>query len=279
MLAVNIAPALIPPTPENRMRRPRLVALFLCLAAASPFAVAQKVVDVPTRPGVTQRFLYIAPPAPKAAVILFAGGDGGLQIGDNGNIEGLKGNFLVRTRQLFADQGLAVAVVDAPSDRQRHPFLIGYRQTAEHAADVKVVIAWLREQLKVPVWLVGTSRGTQSAAYIATQLMAGGGPDGIVLTSSMLTDPRSRPVPNMPLETLKIPVLVVHHEEDGCRHCLYSDMSRLMEKLAGLPRKQLVTFKGGDNVGDPCEARAYHGFNGLETQVVGKIAAWITTPP
>jgi hypothetical protein len=28
-------------------------------------------------------------------------------------------------------------------------------------------------------------------------------------------------------------------------------------------------------VGNPCEARAYHGFNGLESEVVGKIAAWI----
>ncbi len=28
--------------------------------------------------------------------------------------------------------------------------------------------------------------------------------------------------------------------------------------------------------GDPCLAHAYHGFNGIETGVVGKIAAWIT---
>ena len=261
------------------MRRLLLVLLYLCLFAAAPFAAAQKVVDVPTRPGVTQRFLLITPPSPRAAVALFAGGDGGLQIGDTGDIGGLKGNFLVRTRQLFADQGLAVAVIDAPSDRQRHPFLSGYRQTAEHAADVKVVIAWLREQLKVPVWLVGTSRGTQSAAYIATQLVSGGGPDGIVLTSTILTDRRSRPVPNMPLETLKIPVLVVHHEDDGCRLCQFSDMPLLMDKLAGLKRKELISFKGGASVGDPCEARAYHGYNGLENEVVAKIAAWITAKP
>jgi acetyl esterase/lipase len=276
MLAVIVAPALIQSVPENRTRRPLLAVLLLCLAAASPFAVAQKVVDVPTRPGVTQRFLYLAPPAPKAAVILFAGGDGTLQISDNGEIS-RGGNFLVRTRQLFADQGLAVAVIDAPSDRKRHPFLSGFRQTPEHAADVKAVIAWLKDNLKVPVWLVGTSRGTQSAAYIATQLVAGGGPDGIVLTSTILTDRRSRPVPDSPLETLKIPVLVVHHEEDGCRLCQFSDMPRLMDKLAGLKRKELVSFRGGNSVGDPCTARAYHGFNGLENEVVAKIAAWITT--
>ena len=36
-------------------------------------------------------------------------------------------------------------------------------------------------------------------------------------------------------------------------------------------------FDGGINVGDPCEARAHHGFNGIEADVVAKIAAWITT--
>jgi dienelactone hydrolase len=258
------------------MRHPLLFALSLGLAAASPFAAAQKVVDVPTRPGVTQRFLYIAPAAPKAAVVLFAGGHGGLHISDSGAFGWGGGNFLVRSRQLFADQGLAVAVVDAPSDRQN---LNGFRDTPEHATDIKAVIAWLKDNAKVPVWLVGTSRGTQSAAYVATQLVSGGGPDGIVLTSTILTDRRSSPVPDLPLETLKIPVLVVHHEEDGCRLCRFADMPLLMNKLAGLPRVELITYKGGSNVGDPCEARAYHGFNGLEPEVVSRIAAWITPKP
>jgi hypothetical protein len=28
--------------------------------------------------------------------------------------------------------------------------------------------------------------------------------------------------------------------------------------------------------GDPCEARAHHGFNGIEDDMVARIAAWIT---
>jgi len=253
----------------------RILPALLLFIFAVPFAVAQKVIDLPTRPGVTQRFLLITPDSPKAAVILFAGGNGSLQISGSGTF-GAGGNFLVRSRQLFADQGLAVAVVDAPSDRRN---LNNFRITAEHAIDIKATIAWLRENIKVPVWLIGTSRGTQSVGSVATQLPDGGGPDGIVLTSTMLTDNRDRPVPDMDLEALKIPVLVVHHEEDGCRHCLYSDMPRLMNKLAGLQRKELVTFKGGNSKGDPCLAFAYHGFNGLESEVVAKIAAWISPKP
>ena len=238
--------------------------------------VSQKVVDIPTRPGVTQRFVYLAPESPKAAVILFAGGHGGLQILPNASFKWGEGNFLVRTRQLFAKQGLSVAVVDAPSDRQAAPFLGGFRQKPEHVADIKAVIAWLKQQANVPVWLVGTSMGTQSAAFIATQLGPGdGGPDGLVLTSTILSIDVGRPVPAMPLQNVAIPVLVVHHEKDGCKLCAYSEIPRLMEKLSSTPRKELVTFKGGENCGDPCEAFAYHGFNGLEKDVVAKIAEWI----
>jgi len=39
-----------------------------------------------------------------------------------------------------------------------------------------------------------------------------------------------------------------------------------------------LVFKGGNDVGDPCQARAHHGFNGIEREVVDRIAAWITKP-
>ncbi|MDM0054990.1 alpha/beta hydrolase [Variovorax fucosicus] len=251
--------------------------LFLFLIAlVSPVRAqtTQRVVDIPTRPGVTQRMLVLSPPTPKAAVILIAGGHGGLQIFPNGSFNWGAGNFLVRTRDLFAEQGLMVAVIDAPSDRQSPPYLGGFRQTREHAADIKAVIAWMREQSKAPVWLVGTSRGTQSAAYVATELSGPEGPDGIVLSSTILVDGRSRAVPAMPLEKIRIPVLVVHHEQDGCALCAFAEVPALMAKLSNSPRKELLAFTGGDNKGDPCEARAFHGFNGLEREVVQQIAAW-----
>lgn len=252
-----------------------LALLALAFAGQAGAQATQGVVEIPTRPGVTQKMVVLAPPSPKAAVILFAGGHGGLLIFPNGSFKWGENNFVVRSRQLFADQGLFVAVVDAPSDRQSPPYLSGFRQSPEHVADLRAVIAWVREQAKVPVWLVGTSRGTQSAAFVATRLNGPGGPDGLVLTSTMLSDDKGRPVPAMPLGKLSIPVLVVHHEQDGCRHCLYKDIPLLMDKLARVPKKQLLSISGGQNAGDPCEALAYHGFNGRERDVVARIAAWI----
>lgn len=260
---------------QKPLRECLLALIFVAFSSHAFSQINQTVVDIPTRAGVSQRMLVLLPQAPKAAVVLFAGGHGGLHIFPNGSLNWGEGNFLVRSRQLFADQGVLVAVVDAPSDRQSPPYLSGFRQRPEHFADIKAVIAWVREQAKVPVWLVGTSRGTQSAAYAATELTGADGPDGLVLTSTILTDPRGRPVPEMPLERLHIPVLVVHHEQDGCRACAFGDIPGLMGRLGGVPRKQLLAIKGGDNRGDPCEAFAYHGFNGLEREVVTQIVMWI----
>jgi pimeloyl-ACP methyl ester carboxylesterase len=254
-----------------------LVNLYFLIFGSTAWAqFTQTVVDIPTRPGVTQRFLFLSPDQPKATVILFAGGHGGLQIQPDGSFVWGAGNFLVRTREMFAAHGLLTAVVDAPSDRQSYPFLNGFRQTPQHVADIKAVIAWLKQQVNLPVWLVGTSRGTQSAAFIGTQLsLADGGPDGLVLTSTILIDPAGRPVPDMALEKIGVPVLVAHHRQDGCSLCPYSELPRLMNKLTLSPKKTLLTFDGGLNVGDPCEAFAYHGFNGIETDVVTKIVQWI----
>ena len=96
-----------------------LMALVLGSWQSAFSQTPERVVDIPTRSNVTQRFLFSTPEKPKAALILFAGGDGGLELSQDGSIGSLSKNFLVRSRQLFIDRGLSVAVVDAPSDRQK----------------------------------------------------------------------------------------------------------------------------------------------------------------
>jgi pimeloyl-ACP methyl ester carboxylesterase len=258
----------------------RLLAILLaaaCLAAPSAFAQAPQVVDLSGRPGVTERILVLQPADPPATVILLTGGEGRVQIFDGGSIGRGSGNFLVRSRERFAAQGLATIVVDGPSDRAD---LNGnFRDSAEHAADLGAVVRWAREHAGKPVWLVGTSRGTQSAAAAALQLQGPSAPDGIVLTSSILgrsarSPVTARPVLDMPLGDLKVPVLVVHHQEDPCPIC---DPSRLPALMAKLPpaTSQLLTYAGGISTGPACEARSHHGFNGIEDRVVGDIAQWI----
>jgi hypothetical protein len=82
----------------------------------------------------------------------------------------------------------------------------------------------------------------------------------------------------MDLSKIPIPMLIVHHRRDLCSQSPYSIASALVGRLPSTPRKQLLTFDGGISTGDPCEAFSYHGFNGIEIDVVRDIARWMARP-
>ena len=261
-----------------------LAAAFTAFALCGEcLAQPAEVVDLPTRAGVKQRMLVLQPDKPAPAVLLLmTGGTGRVGIFDNGSLRN-EGNFLVRSRGRFVQQGYAVAVIDTPSDKSNAPFMGGdFRESPEHATDLATVIAWARQRFGKPVWLVGTSRGTQSVAYLATTLTGASAPDGIVLTSSVLVSTpegrsAARSVQDMPLEKLRMPVLVVHHERDDCRVCPPSLLPALMAKLPPATSR-LILEQGGKSEGPACEAFAHHGYNGIEDKVVADIAAWIAAP-
>jgi pimeloyl-ACP methyl ester carboxylesterase len=251
----------------------------LVVAGVSAQAQSQQVVDLPTRPGVTERMLVLQPPQATAVVVLLTGGNGEVGIADDGSVA-RRGNFLVRSRERFVRAGLDTIVLDVPSDRSAPPFLDGnFRASAEHAADIGAAVRWAREQFGRKVWLVGTSRGTQSAAAAALVLTGPAAPDGLVLSSTILRrSARGRvtvaPVPEMDLGKLTQPVLVVHHAQDPCPLCDPAGLPALMAKFAP-GQATLLTYTGGRSMGPACEAHSHHGYNGIEDQVVADIGAWI----
>jgi len=253
----------------------RFLTVLILLVFALFADVSPRVIDIPTRSGVSERLLILSPENPKAVVVLFAGGHGGIQLSSEGKFGWGEGNFLMRTREFFVKQGLMVVIVDAPSDRQREPFLNGFRQTKEHVQDISAVVSWLKTQTTAPLWLVGTSRGTQSVAYVAIENPTD--IHGIVLTSSILYDAKSNAVSEMKLEKLRMPVLVVHHKNDGCSHCSFDLIPSLMHKLTATTSTDMIAIEGGQTKGDPCNAFGYHGYNGVEEDVVSKISEWVLT--
>jgi Serine aminopeptidase, S33 len=257
-----------------------LVLATLAVVAGAADARAEEIRTIPTRAGVTESFVVVRPAgAPVASVVLFAGSRGRLRLE-----RGLPGpaatNFLVRNRARFAERGLLVAVVDSPSDRLGDG-LVRFRTSAEHAADVRALIAALRAEAPVPVWLVGTSMGSVSAASVAVRRESGG-PDGIVLTSSVTGQSRemAESLQDVALDRARVPTLVVHHRDDACRASRYADTSWLMRQLSAAPKRALLTFSGGDRPqSDACEPLAPHGYFGIDAQVVDAIAAWIVATP
>ena len=187
------------------------VALVALLLLTSPALAGEQAVTIPVRGEVTESFYLTLPTAapPKAILILFPGGGGAIDVREPVPPPEKAGNFLARSRALLAERGFVVATLDAPSDSadgMPEPF----RVSATHAEDVAKVAAWLRERHSLPVWLVGTSRGTLSAANAALRL--GDGIDGLVLTSSVTRTSKQGPhsLLNMDLDRITVPTLGRH---------------------------------------------------------------------
>lgn len=225
-------------------------------------------IDLDTRPGVKQKFIFIQPPQPVASVILFAGGHGNLGLNGAHSMDWGRSNFLVRTRSLFARRALAVAVVDAPSDRKTSSGMHGFRSSPEHLADIEAVVAFLRQQANAPVWLVGTSRGTLSAAHIANQ--SDSTIDGLILTSSMYQ------LTSGSLSKINIPTLMTAHNHDQCHATPPGAAKTIAKLLLNSPKVEVIYFNGGWlPESGPCNAKSQHGFYGIESKVIAAMIDFI----
>ncbi len=234
--------------------------------------------------GSGQSFLLIKPDKPVAAVILFAGGHGALGLSGAGQMRWGTGNFLVRSRDRFAGHRLMVAVMDAPSDRQSGMNAI-FRMGASHAGDIGAVAARMRVEANIPIWLIGTSMGTFSAAGGA---LGAKGIDGLVLTSTIT---RAKPkwliagshphgVASMDLPRVTVPSLIMSHRHDGCDITPATDAPKLKARLTAARPVEVVLLDGGaPPISSPCEAKSQHGFLGIEDEAVAAIARFVKAHP
>ncbi len=225
----------------------RLLVLAASLAVLTTPAFADETVTIGG-----SRAVLIKPAAPRASVILLPGGDGAIRAGEHGDIHGLQGNQLVRTRNAYAARGLAVLVAD-------------YNTDLKAAVDTMAAI-------KRPVTVIATSRGTQRAAE---GIARGARPDALVLTSGFLS-PDSGSGSNV-MSILGSPsalprTLVIHHRNDTCRFTQPAGVEPFVKWAGG--RARVSWLSGGAEQGDPCEAGGHHGFNGIDGQVVSLAAGF-----
>lgn len=219
-----------------------------------------QVVYLDTRPHVTQSFLLLLPERPVASAIMFVGGNGRIKLRENGWVR--SSNFLVRSRTYFVRRRIAVAIVDVPSDIPSLKDLMT-RLGVRHQKDMEAVINYLKVTIKRPVWLVGTSRGTVSAAAVAVKSRVP--VDGLVLTSSM------REVTELDLGKVRVPAMVVANRNDTCR----VTPPGYARTIARALRTRAVYFESPGTANRPCGALSPHGFLGIEEKVAAAIAKFM----
>ncbi|WP_341895127.1 hypothetical protein [Ferrovibrio terrae] len=181
--------------------------------------------------------------------------------------------------------GFMAATPDVPDDFKEGADGVrnGYRWSAEHAADIGLLIESLRF-FHPKVYLVGTSRGALSVANAAARLSGAQKPDAIVITSGMLmqTDARQPSVQRMvKSDSITMPVLLMAHENDACIYTPASATAQFKALLTAAPRVDIMMLKGGqaDKKGEECEAAGHHGFAGLDQDVVAAITGWLKALP
>jgi hypothetical protein len=232
-----------------------LVILSALAALATPARAADELVTSARTPdGETVPYILTTKPGtPAYAVILMPGGRGVVnpRMMDGKLVFTGGGNFLIRSRELFADGRFVAVSTDATTSPDRMLAI---------ARDLEARYG------KLAVYVVGTSRSTEATMALARTL--DGKVAGLVHSSSMNGiagfDPRG----------LKSRNLIVLHVRDACRVTSPSSGVASHRKYG----TDLIEIDGGKSTGDDCEAYAYHGYNGIENETVGKMKAWIAKP-
>jgi len=216
--------------------------------------------------------------APKATVVLFAGGNGDTGIAGNdaaGAVTNAGNNFLVRSAQLFADAGFLTVTIDRPQPIPSDAY-DQYRVSPRHANDIVAVLLevnTLYNASPLDVFLAGTSRGAlsviaQNSLGIGSLLSSpvNSANDGLWVGSD---SPHLRLVPSF----VTVPVHVLAHSQDACSVSTAANSKNLHNDFHAAGVEAFFKSVDGGFVvdADPCNATTFHGFLGIERSAVQKI--------
>ncbi len=254
------------------MRAVLKIILAAGLVFSSAIAANGEIVSLKTRTGASVDFLFVEPKSAFAAVVLFEGGGGTPDLRSPGGR-----GFMNSSRGLFAENGLAFSLVDAPSDQTvfhggMHP---RFRISEAHAEDIAAVVAWMKKKTKLPVWVAGISLGTYSAASYAAR----GNRDiaGVVLLSSSTRPPvGGRGILDLKLDRIRAPLLAIAHRDDACPGTPPAGAIEISRAAASSPNARAKFFTGGEDTGRrPCTPETPHTFFRIEEKVISAIAKFI----
>jgi hypothetical protein len=225
--------------------------------------------SIETRPGLTIDVLTDVPEGASVLVLLFEGGHGLLLPGSKG--------FAHKAYPILLRQGVAAALMDAPRDRDgfRGGLDPGFRESSTHLSDIDAVVTALKFYYGLPVWVLGTSNGTRSAAAYALQY--GNALAGVILASSSTDPPFGDPIQILAgIEAVSVPLLTIAHLGVRCVGSPPGGAALIANAATGSSAAVAMLFTGGLDTGiAACGAESHHAFYGIEVDVVSTVVDFV----
>ena len=248
----------------------RVASILLIAVSALPLGAATtiSVFDVATARTSIRIALY-RPDAPRGTLIVLPGDLGvlGLQLDGLGTNLNFQVNTSARNRDAFIAAGFSVILVDTPQSMP-DGMQIAYRSTAEHQADLREVLRFVRAREPLPTWVLGSSLGAISAASLAV-----GEPQttpfGLILVS-----PYYESILQMDLEALRRPTLLLTNLQDTCFATSPTRGPELKARLITAQPLRPAVYNGGSGP-EGCNAAGPHGFGGLDAEYVAEVTHWL----
>ena len=242
----------------------RLIHFFVALVLFITSSAYSQVIDVPYKDDAPTRTLLTPVKNAKAVVLLFPGGGGVLNLKDDGSTTNF--HTFVRSKDLWAQYGIDSVLVDTPYDLGGG--MRNSRSIRDHQQRILNVVNYYKEKLNLPVWIFGHSMGTVSV----TEFVNGGKEKEKLIAGVIVAGTyRSATIDS----DVKVPVLAVHHVDDGCASTPFATSERIIDSRPKQSNSQFIQIDGGISEGDVCGSKAYHGFNQRESELIRVVAQFI----
>lgn len=213
-------------------------------------------------------------PGTKGVVVLLPGGDGKFGLNRVWRRE-----YQIKMSRSIVDLSdptktsgnFSSAFIDSPYSlgMERYP---SRRFMSAHIDRVISVLDAIKEKTNKPVWVYGHSNGAISVFEVYRELQAQGKDQNIA--GLIVSGPRD--IIRLP-KKITVPVLFIHHRNDGCSDTSLGDAQRNYKKVTEIStaRSHMEILDGPvHSYGHPCLSGA-HMFDGLEAELAKTIDTFI----
>lgn len=256
-----------------------LAALSLAVLLTAGSAYAQAIPVMPTYTGLfassdpTMTFLFEAAEA-KATMVFIPGGEGRRGVkpewtASHGYFSSYHFNVMLRSLSdpTVTSGQFNIAIFDSPADLPTAKHWSAARASTDHLSRLEDVVRHYKERFGKPVWVMGHSMGSISITELYKRLQDRKSEDlvaGLILSGGQNGT-------SFNYETTKLPVLVLHHENDECVGNTIGHAKRIHTRLreAGNTAAELVLINSGTRSPDsnnPCRS-GYHMYSGAGSDV------------